>query len=346
MSLSYRARAEAMLRSSDPAVQAAVKAANAGLVNCKALSPSAVHNDSTLSNLSIQYKNESLIGLQLMPVVTVSKLSDKYFKYGKRDRLAIPDTAVGSRSVPNEISETRSTDNYSCDGHALTDFVSEDAIKNQDAPLNEMIDLVASINDIMDLAEEKRIADIVTASASYDSANTAALSGSDRWDSSTGGNPVEDIATAIDGIWSGMGSTKLVGFCGAEVARVLQRHPMMLDMFKYTKTGLVPLADVANWFGLDAILVGKARLDTANEGQTASYSRLWGKQFGILRVATSPGPRTAAFGYTFRFGTKETTQWYDQKVGVRGGYYAKVGLSEDHKVAANDTGWLYTTVIS
>ena len=50
---------------------------------------------------------------------------------------------------------------------------------------------------------------------------------------------------------------------------------------------------VAGFFGLDGIFVSKARNDTANSGQSASYSRVWGKNpntsntsfFGVTRVS-------------------------------------------------------------
>jgi hypothetical protein len=40
------------------------------------------------------------------------------------------------------------------------------------------------------------------------------------------------------------------------------------------------------------------------------------------------------------------TTWFDQSIGKKGGMYSKVAVSEDYKVVAGDTSWLYTTVIS
>ncbi len=158
-------RAKALLNSSDPNVRKDVEAANAAL-RAKALTPGALHNDSTLSNVSVQYRNEEFIGLRLMPVVTVSKLSDKYFIYSKRDRMAGPDATIGPRGRANEVFENRSTDNYSCESYALENYVDQQELSNQDAPLNEMVDSVAAVNDTLDLLEEQRIAAIMTASAS------------------------------------------------------------------------------------------------------------------------------------------------------------------------------------
>ncbi len=337
-------KAKGLLNSRDPKVKAAVDAANRDLV-AKAITPGVVHNDSMLTSMSVAYKNEEFIGTKLMPIVKVGKLSDKYYVYNKRDRLGVPDTSVDSRSRPNEIAESRSTATYSCKGYALMNFVDQLTLANQDAPLNEMVDLTASINDLLDLDEEIRIANILTNSANF-SGQTTALSGSDRWDSASGGDIVKNIQDAAASMWMGHGPTRLVGYTSLEVANVLYRHPQIRDLFKYTAPGLATSTLVANYLGLDELLIGKARKDAANEGATVSYSRVWGKVLGILRVATSPGLRTAAYGFTLRFGDKTSQQWFDPAVGTRGGYYAKVGMEEDHKIVAVDAGYLFTTVIS
>jgi hypothetical protein len=102
---------------------------------------------------------------------------------------------------------------------------------------------------------------------------------------------------------------------------------------------------IAGFFGLSNLLVGKAWKDTANESQTASYSRIWSDVFGVVRVAGRPTIRNASFGYTLRFGAVRTTEWFDQRLGVAGGYFAKTTESRTQKVVAADTGYLITTPI-
>jgi hypothetical protein len=121
----------------------------------------------------------------------------------------------------------------------------------------------------------------------------------------------------------------------------------VIENFKHMQGLKLPTSQqLAELFELDDLVVARAWEDTANDGQTAAYGRIWGKHFGIVRVATAPSIRTAAFGWTFRFGQKNTMQWYDPKPGVAGGYYAKVGLQEDHKVAARDTGSLILNAVA
>jgi hypothetical protein len=348
--MSYSNKIKQLLSSFDPKEREIVKRVNEDMLRAKATNGT-VHNNATMSNLSVQYKNGDYIGDQLMPFVTVAHKSDDYFTYSKRDRLSGPDDAVGNRSRPNELTENRSTATYSCKDYALMNYVDNEMLRDQDAPLDEMVDLIESINDVMALKREQRVASILTTSGNY-SGNTAALAGNFQWADAAGAegstsNPIIDIQTAMAALWMGAGAGDLVGFTSLEVMNALSRHTKIRGLFQYTSEGLATADQVARFFGLSKILVGSARQDTANEGQTASYSRVWGKHFGIVRVARNPSIRNAAFGYTFRLkGDPKTDFWYDQAVGKTGGWYARVGTSEDHKVVAADTGYLLTSVIA
>lgn len=338
---------KALSYSADPKHKALVKAANEELCRLRHLSPGAVHNNSTLANVSIQYANEDFIGEQLMPPVTVAKLSDIYYIYDKRNRLAYPDDSMGARSSANEVIESRSTATYSCVPRALKNYVDALTVANQDAPLNEMIDLVQAVAEGIAFKREQRIATILTTGSNF-SGNTAAIGAANRWDTAGGGNPIKDIQDAIAAMWNGRGPGRKIAYCSLAVWNVLSRHPAILDLFKYngSSPGLATPNMVATFMGLDGLLVGKAWNDTANDGQTAVYARMWTDVFGIVRVATNPGIRNASFGYTFRNGQVMTDEWYDQSLGTQGGWFGRVSTHEDHKVVAPDTGYLLTTVIS
>lgn len=321
------------------------KRLNDEMLAMKGVSASAVHANTFLSNMSVQYANDEYIGERLIPAVPVDKRSNSFAIYPKRERLEYPNDDLSSRSVPNELEETRSSDNYSVRDYGFSNFVSDDTLDNQDDIFDEMVDLVEAINEGIAFKRELRLATVLTTTGNY-AGNTAALAAGDRWDSASGGNPVEDIQTALAAMWSGRGATQRIAFCSLDVFNVLSRHPMILDMLKYQRSGLAKREEISNIFGLDDLLVGAARKQTANEGQTAAYSRIWGNVFGIVRVAKRPSKRSAHFASLFRMnGDPVTTEWYDQKIGKKGGNYAKVGVSEDAKVVAGDTGYLLTTVI-
>lgn len=307
-----------------------------------------VFSSKTLTSMSLQYANDEYIGDRLMPILNAgSQPTGSYFVYDKRSRLAYPDDTVSDRGIPNEIDDSRSTASFLCKDRGFTNSISKKVVDAADAPLDEMMDLTEAINEGMALKREQRQATVLTTAGNFGS-NTGAVSAANRWDTAAGGDPIKDIQTAKAALWSGRGPGVLRGYCSRAVWDVLARHPRILDLFKFSGSnpGLATPQMLASWFGLETILVGDARADTANAGQTASYSRIWSDVFGIVRVATRPSIRNAAFGYTFRLnGAPKSFQWFDGRAGYDGRWFAKVTVSDDEKVVASDTGYLITTPI-
>jgi hypothetical protein len=326
----------------NPENAALVRQANDELLT-KALTPGVSHNDATIANMSRQFKNDEYIGLRLMPVIQQPHKSGTFFTYDKRSELAYPDDALGVRGSPNEITRSRGVDTFSTKGYGYKDFVDDSELQNQDAPLDDLADSTAGLLEALAFREELRIANIMTTAANY-GGNTVALGSTVRWDD-TGSTPIADIQAARNALWTGRGPGKIIAFTSLAVWTALQSNAQMQDMFKYSKDGLLQPAQWANYFGIDELLIGAARKDSANEGQTASYARVWGDVFGLVRVAATPSVRNASFGYTFRFGQIDTAQVFDQMIGTKGGWWTKASVDEVHKVVAPETSYLITTVI-
>jgi hypothetical protein len=332
----------------DPKALAIKEAFNQEILRQKAgPGPTAVHQNTFLTNMSLQYANDEFIGERLMPVVPVEKRSDSYATYDKRDRFNAPDDTIGPDGDAAEVTEGRSSGNYSVTDRALMNHIPVETIENQDPVFDEMLDLTEAVRSGLAIKREIRIATLLTTAANYPTGNKVTLSGSDQWDSSAGGDPIKVIQTATAALFRGPNPTRLVGFTSIEVFNALVRHVSLLDLFKYTRQGLITSQQLAALFGLDDLLVGAARYDTANSGQTASYSRIWGKHFGILRVAVRPSRRSAHFGTTFQLNTDpHAFNWFDPRKGKAGANYVKIGWSDDHKIVASDTGYLISDAIA
>ncbi|MGW8285760.1 MAG: hypothetical protein ACWGPR_08580 [Candidatus Deferrimicrobiaceae bacterium] len=312
----------------------------------KAVTPSAVHVDTVLATMSVMYANDDYVGERLLPVVTVIKRSGKYAVYTKRDRFAYPDDLIGYRGESNEVDESRSFSSYALEDRGLSGYLDLETIQNQDRPLNEMVDVNDSVNEGVAFNRELRHITILTTSGNY-SGNTAAAS--TQWTAAnSGGSVIADLLSATGALWRGPNRTRLYGFCSLDTWNTgMANNAALIALHNNVKQGLTTTQMVAQYFGLDDILVSRARKDTANEGQTASYSRiLSAKHFGVVSVSTSPSTRSLHFGSTFREqGDPFTTQWFDPKLGKRGGYRNRVAVSEDIKVVAGDAGFLVTSVL-
>jgi hypothetical protein len=324
------------------------------------LSSRDVHTDGIISTLSVQYGNDAYIGETLMPAITTPEKSGSFRTYNKRDRLAAGNDdsdLVADDGDITEIKDTRSTDTFLCETRGKKNKIGATAVSNQDAVLNELFDLSESLFEQRALAREKRIATVMTTAGNYATGNKATLAGADQWNSASGGNPIKNIQDAKAALWMGRGQGRTLAFSDLNIFNVLSRHADILGLFLYSGNpiGLATPGLIARFFGLDDYLVGAAREDTANEGQTASYSRIWGDYFGLARVMNRASLRNVAFGCTMRWtmpgvkgsnGGIVTGQWYEDSKGLGGCYYAKAGESEHHKVIANDAGYLYSDVLA
>lgn len=315
------------------------------------LSPSAVHIDRALTNCAISYRNREYIADQCMPVVTVANRSDKIFEFPVETMQQLADVSIaGNRGMPGEVKYSlNSSKNYSVSDYALMDFVSNDEIANADAPLQPKVEAVEIVTNFLMLARESRVASAVFGAGNY-GANTAALAGASRWDTSTS-DPVQAIEDAIESCF--VRPTHLV--LGGQVWPKLRNHPKFLQYIlsrASTASGDVPLRVserlIADAFGLEGCIVGRAKSVTSVEGQSVTTGYLWGKSAALIRVEKSPSARkTQCFGYTFRFGSFETREIVDNVRGVRGGVFEKVSHSDAETIIGGaNAGYLFTSVIS
>lgn len=309
--------------------------------------PQALHIDAVLSNLSIKYRNAAFIWPLIMPIIKVGKRSDKFFKYTKEDSFKLADDKIGPKSLPNEVDWGVGTDNYSVKDHALGDWLPQESIENADNPLQPEVDTNDFLNSLLDIAQEKRVADVVFNAATYPVSNKVALAGNAQW-GGTADDPIGDIITGLE--------TCLVRpntlVFGADAWAKFRRVPKILDAVKATTRyqgspgGLATGTEVAALFEVDQVLVGRSRYNTANEGQAPSLTRLWGKHCAALYVEKNPGIRSVTFGATFVEMLRQTMRDFDPKRGIKGAHYIKVAWNSDEHIIANDLGYFIQNAVA
>lgn len=340
----FKAAFDTLLQSDDPkVVQARAKEGR----SIMALKSGDVHTVRALDNLAIAYANEDYIGDQLIPLVPVKKKSDLYWIRSRRDITGFPDDAMAGEGQAKRISKELSTDNYTAQDHGLSDFVEQDSIDNQDEVLDEMGGSVELVSEGLAFNRELRQVTLLTTAGNY-GGNTAAVG--TAWNTA-GSNPIADVQTARSKLWQGRGPSRVKGFCSLDVYLVLSRHPMLLDLFKYGATqpdasGLITPSMIAAVFGLDELVIGKAWKDTANQGQTASYSRMWGNVFGIVRYMEGASRRNnAGFAARFEYAKPRVIIEFAARSGLKGGWHIQETNSDIDLVVGEPTGYLLTGVL-
>ena len=300
-----------------------------------------LHVDQTLTNLSLKYANEAMIWAMLMPLVPVGKRSDIFYQYNKEDSYRLHNDALGPKSLPNEVDWGVSTQNYSVKDHGLGDWLPQADIDNADNPLRPEADTNEFLNLLLEIAQEKRVADIVFNAASYPTGNKVQLSGTGQWGQSAD-DPIGDLLTAIESCFMRANTVAM----GQETWMTFRKLPEVLDAVKGSTRyqgspgGLATAEECRGLFEVENWLVGRSRYITSKEGQTPTYARLWGKHCAAMHVVKNPGIRSITFGMTFSETRKQTQRTFDAKRGVKGAHYIKVAWNSDEKVVASDLGYL------
>lgn len=326
-------------------------------VHTMAVGPADVHIDAALSNLAVAFRpNDNVyIADRVLPVVRVGRRSDKFFKFAPAAHLDLNRANIASQmGMPAVSNYSIASDAFAVNDFGLRDFVPADVESNADMPLRPLMDTTEILTDRLMLAREYRVANFVADTGNYGS-NVLPLSGGSQWDVATS-DPVLAIETAKNAML--MSPNVLV--LGQEVWTALRRHPAIERYIlarSSTRSGAVPLTITqdlfAEAFELDAVIVGKAKYNTAAPGAALSTSYLWGKFAALLRVdPTAAMQRTSTFAYTFRYAPTgampfETRVWQDVALGVRGGTWVKVTHSDTEKsIGGQYAGFLFTGAVS
>lgn len=312
--------------------------------------PTSLQWDGRLSNIAIQYQNPEFIGDLVVPPTPVMQKTGKFKKYNKEERFTLPDTKVGHATKPGEVNWHVTEDTYTCDDFGLEQFLSEEEVANAEAPINAQGATVDYLMSLISLAKEKRFADAIFNANNYATANKIDIAGA--W-ATLSTDALSQIEVGIDACF--MPPNVMV--MGIETWRKLARNEKVLAAVKGTlapqsvKSGGTALPavnqqELATYLGLDAVLVGRARINTAVEGQTATFARVWDGTnatkggAALLRVKKGGGLNDVVWGANFEWKNRQVMTSITDR-GAFGGQMIRVVESNVMKIVATDVGYLF-----
>lgn len=294
--------------------------------------------------IALAYTNRAFIADQVLPRVPVGAPEFKYTLYSTGDRFTLQETQVGRKGRLNEV-EFGGTEAASM----VADYGLEDAIPQQDIDNSKVtgFDVLGNSTELLTelilLDREKRAATVVQAGASHTHKTT--LSGTDQWSDGTNSDPIGDIGDALEVPMM----RPNVMIVNGPVALALRRHPKIVKAYHGTlgDTGMVPMGFLQELFELDRILVGRARYNSANKGQTMALSELWGKHCTLIYLHPNATPqRAVTFGLTAEFGGRVSQRRPDPDIGLRGGTRMRVGESVKELVLATDVSYQFINAVA
>lgn len=307
-----------------------------------------VHVDVPLSNMAVQaFQQGNLVGQRLFPVVPVDKQSNKYYVINKADWMRLPDTDVRApKNAPRRIEFSVSSDSYFATNYALAAEAAFEDLVNQDQAIQLRNRNIALVTSRLALGMEKRIASKVTSISNCGSG--VSLSGTAKWSNFSNSNPIADVTTGHAFMRTNTGFRPNVAVIDFDTLQILRRHPVLLDMYKYTSGGMVTLDQIKESFMVNEIIQAEAIYNSAKEGQAASMSNIWGNICLLAYVdAGAVGPETATFGLGYRWtdpmlGQPMAARVYDdpdpgKRVEIQDAQYY-----QDEKIVAQQLSYLVT----
>ena len=323
------------------------------------LSPSAVHVDQPLTNLTLAYVQDqsNFIADKVFPTVGVSKQSDKYYVY---DRAGMnrggERKALAPRTEVKRIGLSVSTDSYYADVFGLGMDFDDQTIANEDAALEIRAAGAQTLVTNLLIDREIDFANTFFSAGVWGSESTP----TNLWSDYTNATPITDVTAARRAMQLKSGGYKPnTMVVGKEVRDILINHPDILARLNggatVSNTALITNAKLAEIFEVENFYVMEAVQNTAKEGLAESNAFIGGKHALLVHTPSNAGLMTPAAGLTFAWNNLQgvnnlgvTVESFSddalRRVGVAEHIQAK--LAYDMKVTGADLGYFFDSVIA
>lgn len=306
--------------------------------------------DVPLANLALKAfaGAEGYVGTKLFPTVPVDKQSAAYYILDKNSWIQVPNTFRAPKDRPRRIEWKVSSEKYFADNYALAGENAKEDLANADAALRLRENTTQNVVEGLLRDLEVRIANLVTSVSNLGSG--VVLSGANKWSDYVSSDPIADVTTGHAFIRQRTGLVANAAVMDEDTFQVVRRHPVLLDMFKYTQGGLLNEEQLRSVFRVENLWLAQGIKNTALENATATIANIWGNVFVLARVEGGTGLQVRTFGLAFRWQPEgipapmQVVRYDDPDPGkkvevVEAGYY------QDEVVVARDLSYGITTTL-
>lgn len=305
-----------------------------------------VHIDTPLSNIAVEaFTSGVFVAPMLFPVVPVAKQSDVYYTITKNSWLRVPQSTLRApKQSPRRVEFDVSSDNYFAFNYALAGENAHEVLANADNPINLRQRTTRKVVEDLMRDMEVRIANQVTSISNIGSG--VSLSGGAKWSDYLNSDPISDITTGHAFVRSQTGVIPNTLLLDWDTMQTVRRHPVLLDMYKYTQGGLLNEAELKEVFKVQNLIVSNAIKNAAVENATASIVNIWGNNALLCYIdPAAPSLQTVTFGLGFRWTPPElpapmVTRVYDDPDPGKKVEIVEVGYYQAEKIVAPQLGYL------
>jgi hypothetical protein len=315
-------------------------------------------------NLTIQYKNENLIGDAVAPIVPVYSPATKILKYAKANMFMLQDDDLwyeegGEVKVFNYDIESQTVNpRFIASGEDVYDSVKDVVAMPGQMPLQPDIDAVQHAFMKQDLKKELLVSQAIYGATWSDgtSGGSVPSAGAAGWAiDGTANSFIKDIYAAKSAILGKTGKkpNTLVLDYGTFIAQ--QFNPVIADKIKYTQRGVITTELLASVLQLDEVLVGEAIYTSQNQskkpGNAFTGTQIWSpsgadKGNAFLYYRGTPGLRVVSALFQFRLPVMGQMRYVrSYRIEPKALLRYEVKEKIDMAVLATDVGYAWKTCI-
>lgn len=301
--------------------------------------------DPRLTGIVIAYQNNELVADRVLPRVPVGSKTFRWLKFDRAERMTVPETLVGRKSLPNEVDFTAQEDAGMVYDRGLDDVIPNDDLAEAPVGYDPKAEAVEGLTDLILLDREIRTAAKVMAATNYAASNKVSLAAGDQFD-----NPASTPLKTITGWLDTLFIRPNVLLMPVPVWNALRSHPNIVSAISVSGTGngMVSRQQLATLLEVDEIIVGQGWKNSAKPGANPSIVRVWGgdSMLAFYRNKQANPRRGVTFGYTAQWGGRVSGSIAEPKMGLRGSVRVRVGESVNEMLVATDLGFLFQDVLS
>jgi len=243
-----------------------------------------------VSEYALERSRESFIGLELMPSLGVMLQSGNYPIIPVEEMLKPRDTKRNPRGGYNRGDWGFEQGNFATEEFGWEELVDDSLAKNYGSYFEAEAISARIATDVLLRGQEARIQTL--ADTAY--ANAVSV----KWSTSATATPRKNIEAGIKSINQNTGMLPNVFACTWQTFNNLIKTNEVLEATKYTGGGAITMSGferqkemIAEYFGVDRVIVSNAVQNGNNEGSTSGFSatQIWNDAYGYL-VVTSAGP--------------------------------------------------------
>ena len=230
-----------------------------------------------LTAIALAYMNQpsDYVADHVMPrVKAIGKKEFQYNIYGL-ESFAAPDSRVGRKGRPNEVSLSSSLATAAIEDYGLEDPIPQDDI---DQGRKDGRDIAGESTEyllsLVKLDRELRVARLVQDKNNYAAACVKELSGGQGID-----NAEVDAEATIAEMLEKPFMRPNIGVMSQKVWDRLSRNPLLIKAIKGELVGRkLTTAEFCSYFELEQLYIGKARVTRQVKGKTPVPERVWGRE--------------------------------------------------------------------